>query len=284
LENVLTPQQFRRTTMFRLASLTFVLVSAVLVGLTWGAGPANADPIGPGFDLFATDPTTTFVNLGAMGGVVPLQGVPIGSLSGVNLWDTDTIVQRLQGINPFPVGGTGTIQIQLRALSMESQAPVIIGGTMFDLTVRGGDLLGIAASPVGSMTVSHTVPNGGTFVSTLPVHAVLTFTEVGNPQNTFQRNFDDVFDSVPPAVWSHTPRPDNVNTDEVPPFPAGRFHAGVDPATNGKVRIGEGARDSLSTHGALPAQIPEPSSLVLLATAGVVSLLAFGRRRLSKTT
>jgi hypothetical protein len=229
------------------------------------SSPAWADPISPGFDLFETPAGSSSVDLTGMGlGVIPLEGYrpPVSALfsppwnnPAVN--DTDTIVQRLAGISPLPVGGSGTIPIELVALSLQSVAPVNIGGNFYDLTVLGGSLLTPSdPSPVGNMIVNHTISNGGTFNATLPVHATLTFTQVGNPLNTFSQPFADIFSST--SVWSHTPRPDDMHA---PPFAAaGNFYPGVnpgtgpsDPSTGQKVLTTE--ESLLAKHGVLPAQI-----------------------------
>ena len=98
---------------------------------------AWADAIAPGFDLYVTDPDTTFVDFGPSPipadffcpgsnpfvGIVPLQGVPLTPFI-PGLGDTDTIVERLDGIDPFDVPtGVDTIDIELVALSL-----VMLGG------------------------------------------------------------------------------------------------------------------------------------------------------------
>jgi hypothetical protein len=111
--------------------------------------------IDPGFDLFATDPGSTFVNLVPFGGgIVPLEGVPLPGFG-----NADTIVQRLDGLPPAT---GGTVDIELVALSLRSVDPVDIGlGPLFDLEVISGSLLGEPANPLGTMTIVHTDPNGG---------------------------------------------------------------------------------------------------------------------------
>jgi hypothetical protein len=244
--------------------------------------PAWATPIGPGFDLFETPPGRTYVDLSSFGiGIVQLQGnrAPVSALfpaplNNPAINDTDTIVQRLAGINPLPP--SGTIPVELVALSLVSVAPVNIGGNFYDLSVLGGSLLTPSdPSPLGSMTVNHEFANGGTFTASLPVHATLTFTQVGNPLNTFNQPFSDTFLTTPPGVWSHTPRPDDAHVD--PPFPAGDFYAGVDPITGQKVLTLE--QSLLAAHGVLPAQVPEPISLAIAAVGAIGGMLFVRRRR-----
>jgi hypothetical protein len=240
-------------------SLTYLCVTAVVsCGLLGASGRvALADPIAPGFDLFETPAGASQVDLTSFGiGIVPLQGYrpPVSALfappyNSPSLNDTDTIVQRLAGISPLPVGGSGNVPIQLVALSLQSVAPVNISGNFYDLKVLGGSLLTPSdPSPVGNMTVNHTLANGGTFSSILPVHATLTFTQVGNPSNTFSQPFADTFTGN--GVWSHTPREDDVH---FPPFPSGGMYPGVDPNTGQKVLTSEQAQ--LAAHGVLPAQL-----------------------------
>jgi hypothetical protein len=238
--------------------LSYVCVTgiALLSLLTFLGGAALAISIAPGYDLFETPPGTSSVDLTSFGiGVVPLQGYrpPVSALfappyndPAVN--DTDTIVRRLAGINPLPP--SGNIPIELVALSLQSVAPVNVGGNFYDLKVLGGSLLTPSdPSPLGNMTVNETLANGGTFTSVLPVHATLTFTQVGNPSNTFSQPFSDVFSSN--GVWSHTPREDDVH---FAPFQAaGGFYGGVDPVTGQKVLTTE--QSQLAAHGVLPAQL-----------------------------
>jgi len=245
----------------RIAAVLFI----ALTGWLGANNVAMATPIGPGFDLFHTPagPTTVTTPVGP----ISLQGRPIDP----SLGDTDTIVERLAGIDPLPVGGQGTIPIQIIDLSLESISPVPIGSSFFDVFV---DLAG--PQTLGSMTVFHGVANGGTFDADLPVNARLTFTEVGNPSNTFADSFFDVFVTLTPGSWSHTPRPDDAHNAT---FPAGGFFPGVDPITGGKVLILEVAPSA--THGVLPGQIPEPSTLLLLGS-GLAGIAVFGRKRLAR--
>lgn len=127
-------------------------ITAVLfIALTWCLGANNvaiASPIGPGFDLFHTPEGTTSVT--TIVGTIPLRGRPIDP----NLGDTDTIVQRLAGIDPLPVGGTGTVPIVIVALSLESTTPVSISGSFFDVFVELGPSIPLLP---GLLTVVHEV-------------------------------------------------------------------------------------------------------------------------------
>jgi hypothetical protein len=176
----------------------------------------------------------------------------------------------------FPnIGSTATIPIQLRAVSLESIAPVNIPGMgLFDLRVIGGDLIGGPSSALGTMTIIRSDANGGNFISSLPVSANLSFTPVpGNPNSPFTMAFSEVFGAS--GLWSFTPSPGDVHTDEMPPFPAGGFFAGVDPVTNQRATIGEMSPGAF--HPADPSVVPEPNSLVLLGI-GVLGLGVYTRR------
>jgi len=117
-------------------TLLAILVSALAVLFTSLTPPsASATSIAPGFDFFQTTVGTS-VDLSGFGlGVVPLEGNPIGGSFG----NTDTIVSRQDGIDPLsPPSGTGTIPIELVALSLVSVNPV-------DLTPLGGPFVGVSS-------------------------------------------------------------------------------------------------------------------------------------------
>jgi cysteine-rich repeat protein len=149
--------------------------------------PIPADFFGDGCEPFA--------------GSVPLQGVPITP------GDTaDTVVQRNGPVNlPDPLPSSGTVPIEIVALSLHSVAPITVtcpgGPTLWDVRV---DLSPSLSQPPGSMTVKKTHGNGGTFDATLPVVPRFVFTPVGggvpaqfdagtptSGQNPYQFLYDD---------------------------------------------------------------------------------------------
>jgi hypothetical protein len=156
-----------------------VLATALVLSFPTGAG---ATAIGPGFDSFVTDPGA-FVDLTGLGlGVIDVEGVPFGP-NPFGPPGADTIVQRLDGIDPFNVCPTlpcsGTIDIELVALQLRSVDPV-------DLTPLGGPFVGVFADlwatintigllgvpvydvlqpSIGQMQIDHTILSGGTFQS-----------------------------------------------------------------------------------------------------------------------
>jgi hypothetical protein len=102
----------------------------LLVLLASLATAAAQGTVALGSDYFATVPgnadmSGTWFNFGAGIGVVDFVGVPIGPLN------TDTIVQRQADATL----NMGSIPIQLVALSMASEAPVLVGGNLYNVTV-----------------------------------------------------------------------------------------------------------------------------------------------------
>ena len=112
-----------------------------------------------GSDYLQTQPGSSF-DFGGFIGVVNFTGLPIGP--GL----TDTIVQRQQNAYLDPDGTAAPIPIQLVALSLESTAPVNVGGSFFDVFVT----LDPSDASTGTMTISaNAAGTGGTFTSTLDV-------------------------------------------------------------------------------------------------------------------
>ena len=163
--------------------LIFSFLAAVC--LVAEGGVASASPIGPGNDFFATvsgaggaEVDLSFLLPSV--GTIDLEGAPIAGNG------ADTIVQRLQGIDPFEVCPTlpcsDTIDIELVALSLTSVSPV-------DLSDLGGPFLGVFADAyftvnkggiipglpqpdalnpsIGQMEITHDDILGGTFESCL---------------------------------------------------------------------------------------------------------------------
>ncbi len=249
-----------------------LFVATVVVA---NSNTASATEIFSGFDLFATAPSPpdpqTFVDLtipsGGAVGIVPLEGNPFGP------GDTDTIVERKTGSGPpFNVGDVAVIDIELVALSLKSVVPIDLGGTFFDMDVISGSLLGEPANPLGQMTVTHSDPNGGTFVTDLlPIDYKATFTEVGNLLNTFDV-FGNILFTNTNGDWSHSPGPMDQHGG---PHLAGGFHAGIDPIFGEKRRMDHVTPSE--AHYALAA-MPEPSTFAF-GLMGLLMLSYHGRRR-----
>jgi hypothetical protein len=241
--------------MLRTSFWLTAMALAAPCALFLGTGRACADPIQPGFDLLATVPDQTFVDLTPLGlGVVPLMGVPFDT---DRIGDTDTIVQRTTGIDPFPIGGSGIVQIQLVGLFLVSQNPVVFpDGTMADMYVTvnlNGDLpIPIYAQMPpsrGQMQVRHELTDGGTFQSFFDVFANVIFTQVGgdpfDPGQVIGVFVSPVVHFMATADWSHIP-PDNYPVDDR--YPAGSFYV-PRPFTEAEM---------LAAHGIRPASVMIP--------------------------
>ena len=241
----------------------FLAVGVVALLVVGTSSTVHATAIFPGFDLFATSASppnpSTFVDLtvqsGGLVGIVLLKGNPFGPAN------TDTIVERKTGSPPiFNPGDFALIPIELVALSLTSVAPINIGGTFYSMDVISGTLMGEPANPLGLMTVSHSVLNGGTFVTdTLPVNYKATFTDVGNPLNTFNVPGSVLFQNTN-GVWSHTAGPMDQHGG---PYSAGQFYAGIDPHTGEKVIMAHVTPDE--AHYTDPS-CPEPTTFALLGS------------------
>ena len=178
--------------MIRFATGT-LLTTFLALGFSLPASAGDIEPLTPsvalGSDYFQTA-AGTFFNFGGSIGSVNFMGLPIGP------GNTDTIVQRQADAS---IGGPA-IPIQIVALSLESTAPVNIGGSFFDVfvTLDPANL----TNDTGTMSIGGTTA-GGTFSSNLNVFFDAHFQPVSTG-SAF-----DVLSSISlsnaGSLWSSTP-------------------------------------------------------------------------------
>ncbi len=130
----------------------------------------SANPIPAGFFAPGSDPFSGQIMLGGDPSQIIIPQTPLSGL--------DTIVRRGGTSAAFACGSSETVSIEIIALSLVSCSPVQVtfGGAnpqLWDLRVC---LDGNPQTP-GSMTINHECQNGGSYTSSLPVNAQLTFTE-----------------------------------------------------------------------------------------------------------
>jgi hypothetical protein len=243
----------------------------VLVLLASLATAAAQDYVALGTDYFQTIPGSgqsgTYFNFGGMDGLgfVDFLGVPMGP------GNTDTEVERMGNAQ---ING-GPVEIQLEALSLESTAPVDIGGYLYNMFIG----LNPADQSLGQITIMGTT-YGGTFTSTLNVYFEASFAPIngGPPVNPFT---NEVTLTNTGANWSSTP----TSADLLVVGQLGDQHANCHTGTgpygclnpsgydNGYVDFFPGEFSECTgtngCHEVVPATIPEPSTLLLLGPAVV---------------
>jgi hypothetical protein len=226
-----------------------------------------------GFDLLQTQPGA-FFDATAFGlGIIPMVGRPIGP------WITDTIIERDNGFTcPTPPCGGNTVNIHVFAQSLESAAPINIGGSFFDVFYDINDTAGIipfstlpqpdALNPsTGIYTVDEDgTGSGGTYDMSLTVWADVILTAVGQGPNSAPAlgNSDcsqiitvggchfaapAISLSSTGGVWQTTWFPNDLHNAT---YPAGGFYT----TTMGNVT---------GPHPLAPAVGPEPASSLLFA-------------------
>lgn len=189
---------------WRLGVLLAVLAMAWLPVTAGATGPVLA-----GIDLFASA-NGTGINFSdnpipagffpgcstGFAGFIPMKGKPIAASPLIN--PADTIITRLQTAN-ITVGQSATIQIQATAICLVNNAWVDPCGNTWKVSARLATAQGL-----GSMTIIHSLPSGGTFNSSLPVNGEVTFTD---GVTTLGPVADRITMTQTGACWSHTPGP-----------------------------------------------------------------------------
>jgi len=239
------------------------LAAAVMVCASPQEGRAAGSlTVNSGYDLFASGPGTSFPGLGNLNGV-PLGTFDFGS-GPVFVGDADTIVHRLDSVTVAAVGDTGTTGLEMLALQLVTAAPVDLPGSGLDnyyitlQSARGGP------ATVGSMDITFTSPDGGTFTSFFDIF------------------FDIRKGSLDGAiVLSDQLRLTNEGTpwDRDPPLGAvlidgiNHFLNGTDNATDfWPITPFREVEPNGAVHEVVIAQVPEPGSLLMGATAVVIGL------------
>jgi hypothetical protein len=163
-------------------AFAFVLALAILAALPAAAAPVSS--IENGLDVWRTvGDGTTFVKFdktpipagffcsksAAFTGRIVLQGRPLATGAPGELGGADTIVQRLDNAS-FNAKGVATTRIQLRALQLESMAPVKTACGDFNVRVS---LSGM--QPTTTMKIVRDNENSGRFVAPLKVQYRVSF-------------------------------------------------------------------------------------------------------------
>jgi PEP-CTERM motif len=258
-----------------------LLTLVVVMCLSHLASAADINPTGPtvalGSDYFTTQAGTHF-NFGGPIGNISFTGLPVGPGS------TDTIVQRQADA---PIDGSTPIPIQLIALSLQSTAPVNVGGNFFNVfvTLDPSNL----ANDTGTMTISGNT-TGGTFNSSFGVFFDAHFAPVGGGGATFDV-FSNTILSQSGAQWSSTPPPNILLVTGVDDGSA------ADQAANSHLRLTcsplnadcevdfyvTGNLTQTDPNGnanvVAAAEIPEPASFALIGSGLLAGLLVRRRRK-----
>ena len=251
-----------------------LFLSACMMCL-WASATVYAQSVvAPGYDLFTTDPSTTFAG-------DPFEGVPEGffnfggSIGTQFVGDTDTIVHRLGPASVVPPGMAAPIPIEMLALHLQSEVPANFGlgvGTYFVTlqSERGGP------ASTGDMTINFVSQSGGSFGSNIDVFFDVRLGSLSGP---IAFSGDKVISSGS-VLWTRVPPPgaltingvnvnlngSNMDLDFWPTTPFSESNQTPPPVIH-------------IVHNTLgPQVVPDPGSLSLLIGAG---LAAFGllRRR-----
>jgi len=227
------------------------LALALLVALPIAAAPIHT--VQNGIDVWRTPGDgTTFVkfdtnpipkgffcaNSQAFSGRIVLRGHPLATGTPGELGGADTIVQRLDDAT-FDSSGVAMTRIQLRALQLESVAPIKTSCGSYNVRVTLG-----GTQPITKMRIIRETDYSGRFEAPIGVQYKITFfpTRVGGQKLELVRSF--TLAPAPNATWGTVPETKafsrqgtllvDTDGDQVPdtyvPRTAGNFQVGWTPA------------------------------------------------------
>ena len=191
--------------------VTAVLVAVLCLALALPAVAADR-AIRSGIDLWSTQadnrthysfakgpiPAGFFcANSAPFAGTIFFKGSPIATGTPGALGNTDTIVQRLDDAM-FDKSGRAVTRIQVRALSLESMAPVKTSCGEFNAKAS---LVG--DQPTTRMQIFRASETGGTYLAPLALNVKIVFTPVNNPRArplVLRKNIR--FGPAPSATWT----------------------------------------------------------------------------------
>ncbi|MHC4478825.1 MAG: hypothetical protein ACYTEL_24600, partial [Planctomycetota bacterium] len=214
----------------RRARLTKVLLVCVVVSMMAGAGAERCeaacprgDYINPMLDFWSCEVASFIFGGGGGACLPPIAADFFGPGSdpfdgGVYATSHDptfaVVFQRYDQmvlLEPYPVSDTN--DYQLVYLDLQSVAPIVVtynGGQsseQWDVAVE------LSLNPVtyGSLSVTKTHCEGGTYTASFPVHPRFTFVKVSNPAETrvLDTGLEGIppidLDTVSPCPWEHSP-------------------------------------------------------------------------------
>ncbi len=198
---------------FGIAFLMQGLVSQVLANGPVAAGDdVWVTPCGGGTVDFQPIPAGFFTSNGGASSLVYSEGIELGGAPlainppVVPAADIDTVVRRLTPTSVgFGIGSSETVGLQIVALHLTSCQPINI--VFDDLSVEQWNVSVCLtdAQSTGSMVINHGCPEGGTYITQLPVRTQLTFARVGGGAGSplTLTPIDPIdFDSF--GWWTHT--------------------------------------------------------------------------------
>jgi hypothetical protein len=241
--------------------------------------------VAAGYDLFQTVPGQGTTGTNFMG--VNFQGAPLstfnfgGTIGTKNVGVTDTIIQRLSPVSVATFPNSGTTSLLVNALQLASTAPTLAFGGATPQTAF--ITLNPTTASTGSMTITFNSAAGGTFTSSLNLFFDIRLGSINAPPVQTDVNLQLTNSG---AVWGRVPPTGSVLVNGVNNFLDGTDH-NQDFFLNG-LTSGTGGPPLMEFHPGVGVHavqesgtVPEPSSWVLLITAGLMgsAYARWARRR-----